>query len=166
MAEAAHEGVRLVPESPEAVRTDQESPEAAQAPPEGGTAADGVRTLSLPIAGDLAGLRRLARRFLEPEVLDEMREKNFILAVSEAANNVLDHAGTDGTIILRRGADRIVAEISDRAGLLTDAEAGMTPPPVGSRRGYGLWLMRQMCDGVEILHDPAGSTVRLTILRA
>ncbi|WP_031172373.1 ATP-binding protein [Streptosporangium roseum] len=156
MAEAAREGVR----------TTQESPEAAQAPPEGETAADGVRTLSLPIAGDLAGIRRLARRFLEPEALDEMREKNFILAVSEAANNVLDHAGTGGTIILRRGAGRVVAEISDRAGLLTDTEAGTVPPPVGSRRGYGLWLMRQMCDGVEILHDPAGSTIRLTILRA
>ncbi|MET8333471.1 ATP-binding protein [Streptosporangium canum] len=156
MAEAAREGVW----------TAQESPEAAQAPPEGETAEDGVRTLSLPIAGELAGIRRLARRFLEPEALDAMREKNFILAVSEAANNVLDHAGTGGTIILRRGTGRVVAEISDRAGLLTDTEAGTVPPPVGSRRGYGLWLMRQMCDGVEILHDPAGSTIRLTILRA
>ncbi|MDP9865935.1 MULTISPECIES: ATP-binding protein [Streptosporangium] len=137
----------------------------AQVAPDGArAAADGK--VSFPIVGDLAGLRRLARRFLEPEAFDELREMNFILAISEAANNVLDHAGTAGTVTLLRAADRIVAEISDRAGLLTDAEAGTTAPPVGSRRGYGLWLMRQMCDKVEILHGPAGSTVRLTVLRA
>ncbi|WP_433242845.1 ATP-binding protein [Streptosporangium sp. CA-135522] len=139
----------------------------AEATPDGvGAAGDGIRKVSFPIVGDLAGLRRLAREFLAPEAFDEMREMNFILAISEAANNVLDHAGTTGTVTLRRGDGQVVAEVSDRAGLLTDPEAGMTPPLVGSRRGYGLWLMRQMCDRVEILRDQAGSTVRLTVLRA
>ncbi|MGV9771268.1 ATP-binding protein [Streptosporangium sp. NPDC003464] len=189
MAEAAQEGVRAAPEGTQAA---EEGPRAAAegaqvtldgaraasdgvhmtldgtqvAPDAARAAVDGVRKVSFPIVGDLAGLRRLARRFLEPEAFDELREMNFILAISEAANNVLDHAGTAGTVTLLRAADRIVAEISDRAGLLTDAEAGTTAPPVGSRRGYGLWLMRQLCDKVEILHGPAGSTVRLTVLRA
>ncbi|WP_326824714.1 ATP-binding protein [Streptosporangium sp. NBC_01756] len=127
--------------------------------------AEGVHTLSFPIVGGLAELRGQVRVFLKPAGLDEMREMNFLLAVSEAINNVLDHAGTAGAVTLRRTADQVVAEISDQAGLLTDTKAGMTPPPVGSRRGYGLWLMRQMCDEVEILCDPAGSTVRLTITR-
>ncbi|GHH66906.1 hypothetical protein GCM10017673_13200 [Streptosporangium violaceochromogenes] len=120
---------------------------------------------AFPIAGDLSGLRRRTRAFVRAASLDVFREMNFVLAVSEAANNVLDHAGTDGLVTLRSDPGRLVAEIRDGAGLLTDTEAGLVPPPVGSRRGYGLWLMRQMCDEVEILHDPTGSTVRLTMLR-
>lgn len=126
--------------------------------------ADGEWGTAFPIAGDLSGLRRRTRAFLRAASLDAFREMNFVLAVSEAANNVLDHAGTDGLVTLRREPGRLVAEIRDEAGLLTDTEAGLVPPPVGSRRGYGLWLMRQMCDEVEILHDPTGSTVRLTML--
>ncbi|GAA3093814.1 ATP-binding protein [Streptosporangium carneum] len=127
------------------------------------TAHGGVRRTAFPIAGDLSEMRRRTREFLAPAAFDELREMNFVLAISEAANNVLDHAGTEGVVVLLCEADRVVAEIRDEAGLLTDADAGLTPPPVGSRRGYGLWLMREMCDAVEILHSGAGSTVRLTM---
>lgn len=130
-----------------------------------GARGDGRRVSSFPIAGDLAEMRRRTREFLAPAALDEFREMNLVLAISEAANNVLDHAGTDGLVTLRYDDHRVVAEVRDEAGLLTDAGTGLVAPPVGARRGYGLWLMRQVCDAVEILHDPAGSTVRLTMLR-
>ncbi|MEU6740817.1 ATP-binding protein [Streptosporangium sandarakinum] len=118
---------------------------------------------SFPIGGNLSELRERTRDFLAPAKPSERQEANFLLAVSEAANNVLDHARTPGVLVLRRCADRVVAEISDEAGTLTDPLAGMTAPEVGSRRGYGLWLMRQMCDEVEITSGPAGSTVRLVM---
>ncbi|MEV7008109.1 ATP-binding protein [Streptosporangium sp. NPDC051022] len=124
-----------------------------------------VRRISFPIEGDLSEMRRRAREFLAIVAFDEFRETNFILAISEAANNVLDHAGTDGLVTLRCDADRVVAEIRDEAGVLTDTEAGRTPPPVGSRRGYGIWLMREMCDEVEISQERGASTVRLTMMR-
>ncbi len=126
---------------------------------------DDVRRTSFPIEGNLSELRRRTREFLRPVALDEQREMNFILAISEAANNVLDHAGTEGFVVLQCDGGRVVAEIRDEAGLLTDTGAGLKPPPVGSRRGYGLWLMREMCDAVEILPAPGGSTVRLTMTR-
>ncbi|MER7132321.1 ATP-binding protein [Streptosporangium saharense] len=124
-----------------------------------------VRRTSFPIGEDLSEMRRQAREFLAAAALGELRETNFVLAISEAANNVLDHAGTDGRIVLRCDDERVVAEISDEAGLLTDTAAGRVRPPVGSRRGYGLWLMREMCDSVEILAERGASTVRLTMLR-
>ncbi|MFF0310738.1 ATP-binding protein [Streptosporangium sp. NPDC004379] len=125
----------------------------------------GDAVASFPIGGDLSELRERAREFLTPAKLGERQESNFILAISEAANNVLDHARTSGVLVLRRCADRVVAEVSDEAGTLTDPLAGMIAPEVGSRRGYGLWLMRQMCDEVEIVSGPAGSTVRLVMRR-
>ncbi|MFD0887145.1 ATP-binding protein [Streptosporangium algeriense] len=124
-----------------------------------------ARRTSFPIGDDLSEMRRRAREFLAAAALGELRETNFVLAISEAANNVLDHAGTEGRVVLRCDAERVVAEITDEAGLLTDTGAGRTRPPIGSRRGYGLWLMRQMCDSVEILTERGASTVRLTMLR-
>ncbi|MEU4829496.1 ATP-binding protein [Streptosporangium sp. NPDC023615] len=123
-----------------------------------------IADVSFPIAGDLGSLRARARAFLTRARFDDVTEKNFILALSEAANNVLDHSGVTGTLTMRYLEGRVVAEIHDEAGLLVDPEAGTKQPPVGSRRGYGLWLMRRLCDSVEILHGPEGSTVRLTML--
>ncbi|GAA3008075.1 ATP-binding protein [Streptosporangium longisporum] len=128
-----------------------------------GSGAD-IARVTFPISGDLASLRAKVRAFLVRAEFDEVTEKNFVLALSEAANNVLDHSGGTGTLTMRHLEGRVVAEIHDDAGLLIDPHAGMKQPPVGSRRGYGIWLMRTLCDSVEILHDPGGSTVRLTML--
>jgi anti-sigma regulatory factor (Ser/Thr protein kinase) len=121
--------------------------------------------LRYPINEDLAFLRRQVHDYVTALGLGERQRMDFVLAVNEALGNVLDHANAAGTLTLGHDAEHVTAEISDTAGLLTDANAGRTPPPPGANRGYGLWLMRQLCDSVEISADANGSLVRLRMRR-
>lgn len=128
-------------------------------PPERGT------SLRYPIGDDLAFLRGRVQEYLVALGFGERQRMDFVLAVNEALGNVLDHAHAAGTLTLDHDRSHVTAEISDTAGLLTDANAGLVPPPPGSHRGYGLWLMRQLCDSVDITADSRGSVVRLRMRR-
>src|SRR5690606_4066288 len=86
----------------------------------------GVQTCALPIY------------YLAALGFDHRRRVDFVLAVNEALGNVLDHTDGPGTLTLRCDGEHVVAEISDTAGLLTDPDAGTSPPPPGAPRGYGL----------------------------
>ncbi len=122
-------------------------------------------SLRYPINEDLAFLRHQVHEYLTSLGFGERQRMDFVLAVNEALGNVLDHAYAVGTLTLAHDAQHVTAEISDTAGLLTDANAGMSPPPPGAHRGYGLWLMRELCDSVEISADSHGSVVRLRMRR-
>jgi anti-sigma regulatory factor (Ser/Thr protein kinase) len=124
-------------------------------PPERGT------IVRYPISEDLAFLRGRVHDYLASLGFDERRRMDFVLAVNEAMGNVLDHANASGTLALHHDTKQVVAEVVDTAGLLTDPDAGKTTPPPGARRGYGLWLIRQLCDDVQILHSEGLSCVRL-----
>ena len=118
-----------------------------------------------PITEDLAFLRRQVHEYLVSLGFGERQRIDFVLAVNEALGNVLEHADGTGTLTLRHDADHAIAEISDTAGLLTDPDAGSSRPPPDAYRGYGLWLMRELCDSVEISADERGSVVRLRMRR-
>nr|PZN37167.1 MAG: hypothetical protein DIU60_25265 [Actinomycetota bacterium] len=118
-----------------------------------------------PITEDLSFLRRQVDDYLAALGFDHRRRVDFVLAVNEALGNVLDHTDGPGTLTLRCDGEHVVAEISDTAGLLTDPDAGTSPPPPGAPRGYGLWLMRELCDAVEIAAGGHGSVVRLRMRR-
>jgi hypothetical protein len=38
---------------------------------------------------------------------------------------------------------------------------GRRKPPPGASGGHGLWLVRQVCDLVELTSDASGTTVRM-----
>src|SRR5690606_9861031 len=96
-----------------------------------------------PITEDLSFLRRQVDDYRAALGFGHRRRVDFVLAVNEALGNVLDHTDGPGTLTLRCDGEHVVAEISDTAGLLTDPDAGTSPPPPGAPRGYGLWLMRE-----------------------
>ena len=120
---------------------------------------------SFPITEDLAFLRRQVYEYLTSLGFGERRCIDFVLAVNEALGNVLEHADGTGTLTLAHDDEHAIAEISDTAGLLTDPDAGRSRPPPDAYRGYGLWLMRELCDRVEISADEHGSVVRLSMRR-
>jgi anti-sigma regulatory factor (Ser/Thr protein kinase) len=84
--------------------------------------------------------------------------------VNEVASNSVRHAGGSGTARLAVTAEHLVCEVAD-AGVITAPFAGLLPPPRTGEGGYGLWLVHQLCDLVQVRSGPAGSLVRMHIRR-
>ncbi|WP_336216281.1 ATP-binding protein [Nonomuraea sp. LPB2021202275-12-8] len=112
--------------------------------------------LRCPITEDLGGLRSTVRTYAEGAGLSGPRLEDLVLAVNEAAANVLEHAGGVGTVTASSDGGGITVEILDDAGTLTpghlDTELDTTTP-----HGFGLWTIRRLCDQVTLDH-PAGHT--------
>ncbi|GAA3819247.1 hypothetical protein GCM10022226_44710 [Sphaerisporangium flaviroseum] len=106
-------------------------------------------------------LRGLVRSYAGQAGLSGVRLQDLVLAVNEAAANVLDHAHGEGEIQASRDDRFVTVEVRDYLGQLIPAHADAGNPGVATLRGRGLWLMRQLCDEVLITRDANGSAVRL-----
>jgi anti-sigma regulatory factor (Ser/Thr protein kinase) len=109
---------------------------------------------------DLSQVRALVLRRAMEAGLTEGRANDLVLAVSEAAANTLRHTRSPGTLVIWHDADEVVCEIHDE-GTITDPLAGQRKPPPYASGGHGLWLVRQVCDLVELTSDASGTTVRM-----
>ena len=109
---------------------------------------------------DLSYLRSLVLRHAREAGLTEGRANDLVLAVSEVAANTLRHTRSPGTLRIWRAHDELICEIHDE-GVITDPEAGQRMPPPGATGGHGLWLVRQVCDLVELRSGEGGTTVRM-----
>src|SRR5260221_8306385 len=75
--------------------------------------------------GDIAIVQVRARRFAQEAGLSRRRQLEFAIAVSEAATNILEHAGS-GTIILRAVEPAFVElEAIDRGGGIPDLPSAL-----------------------------------------
>jgi anti-sigma regulatory factor (Ser/Thr protein kinase) len=119
---------------------------------------------SLTYTTDLTAVRTLVREQARKVGLSGTRAIDLELAVSEAAANTVRHAAAqghrDGTLRVWCTSDEIVCEISD-GGMIADPFAGRRRPEPGALAGYGLWLVHQVCDQVEITSGTDGTTVRM-----
>ncbi|MEW9552836.1 ATP-binding protein [Nonomuraea sp. NPDC050783] len=120
--------------------------------------------LHVPIGDDLARLRDVVGAFALDAGLDRQRVDSLVLAVSEAASNVLEHARAPGTVSARSDAEGVTVQIVDEGGTLTHDHLDLTPqwPP---RRGMGLWVIRQVCDRVSLDHPDGRSRLELFMRR-
>ena len=109
---------------------------------------------------DLSQVRALVLRRATEAGLTEGRANDLVLAVSEAAANTLRHTRSPGTLVIWHDAEKVVCEIHDE-GTITDPFAGQHKPPPDASGGHGLWLVRQVCDLVELTSDASGTTVRM-----
>ena len=109
---------------------------------------------------DLSQVRALVLQRAREAGLAEGRANDLVLAVSEAAANTLRHTRAPGTLVIWHDEDEVVCEIHD-AGTITDPSVGRRKPPPGASGGHGLWLVRQVCDLVELTSDASGTTVRM-----
>ncbi|MEV0618936.1 ATP-binding protein [Nonomuraea sp. NPDC050404] len=117
--------------------------------------------LHSPITGDLALLRRQLRDFAAVAGLSGTRLYDLVIAVNEAAGNVLDHGGA-GTLTARADEAGVQVDIVDDAGTLTADHLRLSPDP-DSHHGYGLNVIRRLCDEVTLDHPGGHSRLRLRI---
>jgi anti-sigma regulatory factor (Ser/Thr protein kinase) len=109
---------------------------------------------------DLSRVRALVLDRARAAGLSEGRANDLVLAVSEVAANTLRHTRSPGTLTMWHDLDEVVAEIHDE-GVITDPLAGHRRPAPDASGGHGLWLVRQVCDLVELTSDCNGTTVRM-----
>jgi serine/threonine-protein kinase RsbW len=113
--------------------------------------------VTLPAHGDsLALLRHVVRGFRDAYVIGPATMDDIVLAVSEAATNVVVHAyGSRG------GSLTLLAWMQDGRlhVLVRDHGHGIAPPDDTPRPGHGLALMEHVAASLEILGSSAGTDV-------
>lgn len=121
---------------------------------------DDLFELRCEITRDLGALRTLVRDYAAVAGLSDTRLEDLIVAVNEAAADVLEHGGGTGSVLARRDAGGVWVDVLDTAGTLSAEHPSGRPRPLG-RRGYGLWLVRRLCDEVLLDHPGGRSRLRL-----
>lgn len=116
--------------------------------------------LELPVTDDLSHLRHEVERSAALAPLPEERRPDLVLAVSEAATNALRYDHPPRTLRLWRNGHRIVAEVSGR-GRIEDPLSGRRRPGPQASRGWGLWVINQVCDLVELCQDAGRVRLRM-----
>jgi anti-sigma regulatory factor (Ser/Thr protein kinase) len=111
-----------------------------------------------------AHTRRLAAETASRVGLSEQQECDLGLAVTELATNAVRHGGGAGVLRVWTEGRAVVGEVSDRGPGLPDPLAGYIQPRAGTATsGWGMWLVRRVCDVVEVRTGPRGTTIRMRI---
>ncbi|WP_326646249.1 ATP-binding protein [Streptosporangium sp. NBC_01755] len=113
-----------------------------------------------PIDEDLSALRERLHQYIDQAGIRGDRLNDLLLATNEAVINVLEHGGGKGTLDIWQDETHLTIDVTDALGLLA-AEHIPAKRPTGTVRGFGLWLMTQLCDEFTIEQLAGGSRVRL-----
>jgi anti-sigma regulatory factor (Ser/Thr protein kinase) len=113
--------------------------------------------------GEVAAVREICTALGLEAGLPRERADDLTAAVHEVAANSLLHGGGRGTLSFWTEADRVVAQVQDAGHL--DLHAGESEPALDEETGRGLWLVRQLCDLVQIRSNASGTTIRLHVYR-
>jgi len=116
--------------------------------------------MPLTYTTDLSAVRAHVRRTAEEAGLSPARVIDLVLAVGEIAANTVRHAKSAGQLDIWHDGKEIVCQLSDK-GFIRDPLAGTSQPDPEAMGGQGLWLVRQVCDQVEICSDETGTTIVL-----
>ena len=110
---------------------------------------------------DLAGVRDFTARSVRRAGLIPRRVGDLVIAVGELAANTFAHTSGPGTVTLWATGGEVICQVNDN-GQITDPLAGRVKPDgAAARGGYGLWVVQQVCDLVELLTSSAGTAIRL-----
>jgi GAF domain-containing protein/anti-sigma regulatory factor (Ser/Thr protein kinase) len=106
---------------------------------------------------ELAGFRRLLRRWLAEMGATQREVDALTLASNEACANAVEHAyGPEDAHV------EATAELDDGTVTITIRDHGLWRSPRGDNRGRGIVLMKAFVDNVEISRLADGTVVRLT----
>ena len=109
---------------------------------------------------ELTEIRSLVERRALAAGLTRERREDIVLAVNEIATNSIRHAGGSGVLRIWREPEALICEVADD-GRIDDPMAGRERPDGAQIGGYGLWLVNQVCDLVQVRSGAHGSTVRV-----
>ncbi|SKA35308.1 Anti-sigma regulatory factor (Ser/Thr protein kinase) [Marinactinospora thermotolerans DSM 45154] len=117
---------------------------------------------------DFASVRAWVAAYAARAGVPARAAADLVLAVNELASNTAEHGSGRGSVRLWTEADEVLCEVVDdtvRGPAATSwrplAPMAGAPPDPHSGRGRGLWLVRQLCDLVEIHSADGATTVRL-----
>ncbi len=116
--------------------------------------------ITLPAHQDSLGLlRHVVRGFREAYGVAAATMDDIVLAVSEAAANVVVHAygRRSGTITIVARSEGSLLHI-----LVRDHGRGLMPPADTPKLGHGLSLMEHVAESLEVIGTPAGTDVLMT----
>jgi anti-sigma regulatory factor (Ser/Thr protein kinase) len=122
--------------------------------------------LHCAISEDLALVRDLARIHAWHAGLRGRRLNDLVLVVNEAATNVLEHGGGAGRLVAVADEGGLTVRISDVAGTLSPEHLAAARIRPAGTRGLGLWLVRLLCDEVELDHPGGGARLSLRMRSA
>lgn len=121
---------------------------------------DGSETLSYDEAGDLGAVRAFVRDHALAAGMSEARTELLMLAVNELATNTVQHTTGGGRVRMWTDAGQVVCDIVDQGPPRTFQRP---MPPADAVRGRGLAIVERICDQVDTVSGPDGTTVRLRL---
>ena len=104
-------------------------------------------------------VRQIVARAGQRAGLREDRVEDLVLAVNELAANSTLHGRGRGVLRVWRDQDTLVCEVRDR-GHIHDPLAGRYKPDAAQSGGWGLWIVNQVCDLVQVRTGADGTVVR------
>ena len=123
------------------------------------------RPEEVPVSPDRIGdLRIFVSRRSAAFGLDPARTDDLVLAVNEIVTNTLRHGGGRGVLRVWHEGDSMVCEVRDR-GQIDEPMVGRTRPGPTQESGFGLWLVNQICDLVQVRSFASGTVVRVHMAR-
>src|SRR5215472_4514647 len=108
---------------------------------------------------DIPAIRRFAAAFAARAGMRATQLPDFALAVSEAAACATSHGPCTARLRLWTAGSRTLCEISGDGVLLGPGPGDAGPGDEVLRR----WLLRQLCDYVDVESDTQGVTVRFSM---
>lgn len=116
--------------------------------------------VSITYRDNLAEVRRFVWAHAANAGLPPSRTRDLVIAASELAANTLNHTTSGGILHLWAVPGEVLCQVHD-SGHLTDPEAGQVRPPPDAGHGHGPWVVRQLCDTVDISTGTGGTTICL-----
>jgi anti-sigma regulatory factor (Ser/Thr protein kinase) len=108
----------------------------------------------------LDDMRQVVHRFAKASGLAAARIDDLVLAVNEVITNSVRHGGGAGLLRMWTQPGSVICEVSD-GGLLDKPLVGRRRPAAGQEGGFGIWLVHQVCDLVQLRTFPDGNVVRM-----
>ena len=122
---------------------------------------EGARLRSFD-GSSLTETRAWVRELATAHQLPPARVDDVVLAAAELLTNSVRHGGGRGTLLIWSSGDDFVFEVRDD-GRLVDPLAGRRRPSDQQMSGFGLWMVTQLCDLVQVRSFDDGSVVRLHV---
>ncbi|MDP9797208.1 anti-sigma regulatory factor (Ser/Thr protein kinase) [Catenuloplanes nepalensis] len=116
-------------------------------------------------ATDVTALRHRIADLARGAGLGGDRLDDFALAAYELLTNAVRHGGGAGRLLLRHAPGRLICQVADDGvGFVAPGrKPGERPPEPTSPGGLGLFLAERLTDGIEVVSDTGGTTVRIYI---